>query len=49
MSNNSQVIGKSCRECGAKFRSKRLYEEHAFQMEEADELNEILAKGLYDI
>ena len=49
MNDNAPSVGRSCRECGAKFRSKRLYEEHAYQMEEADDLNEILSKELYDI
>jgi len=49
MNNIPQAIGRLCRICNAKFRSKRLYEEHAYRMEEADELNEILAKELHDI
>ena len=49
MNNTSPSIGRICRECRAKFRCKSVYEEHAYRMEEADELNEILAKELYDI
>jgi hypothetical protein len=48
MNNNPQTIGKLCRVCSSKFRSKRLYEEHAYRMEEADELNEILSKELHN-